>query len=110
MTHSTTTEGPTTMMTSSQRVITSSLNRIQKSKPAKKIASAELPQNVACPGSQRASNCQMKCRECKETSCKRRNSKSLHKTCPDSRRGGIMGLNLITIIDHDELSKRVSDQ
>ena len=30
---------------------------------------------IACPGSQKASNCQNKCRDCGETSCRGRNSK-----------------------------------
>ena len=63
-----------------QRVIT----HIQTSKPAKKdrkrrtCAKCAL---VACPGSQKASNCRNKCRDCGETCCRGRNSKRLHKTC-----------------------------
>ena len=45
----------------------------------KMIANAELLQNVACPGSRKASNCRMKCRDCGETSCRGRNSKRITK-------------------------------
>jgi hypothetical protein len=63
-----------------QRVVT----HIQKSKPAKKDRKRRTCPKcalIACPGSQKASNCQNKCRDCGESSCRGRNSKRLHKTC-----------------------------
>ena len=63
-----------------QRVIA----HIQTSKPAKKDRKRRTCPKcalVACPGSQKASNCRNKCRDCGETCCRGRNSKKLHKTC-----------------------------
>ena len=63
-----------------QRVVT----HIQQSKPAKKDRKRRTCSKcalVACPGSQRASNCRNKCRDCGEASCRGRNSKRLQKTC-----------------------------
>jgi len=63
-----------------QRVVT----HIQNSKPAKKDRKRRICPKCAlveCRGSQKASNCRNKCRDCGQTSCRGRNSKRLNKTC-----------------------------
>jgi hypothetical protein len=79
-TASTTADHATLNQLARQRVVT----HIQQSKPAKKDHKRRTCPKCAlveCPGSQRASNCRNKCRDCGEASCRGRNSKRLHKTC-----------------------------
>jgi hypothetical protein len=76
----TTTDRTTLDFLARQRVVT----HIKESKPAKKDRKRRTCPKcalIACPGSQKASNCRNKCRDCGETSCRGRNSKRLHKTC-----------------------------